>query len=108
MKIYIAASTIKRYWTKYYTYKGFIIDSVLNLPKYTSLIDQNLVLDVSCIQTYFYFKILRRLTTGNESYFKIICSSFYALALSIDDSDWAYQNQNIYWSYNKFNCLSLV
>ena len=106
LKIYNAAYTIKRCLNKYYTHKCFIINSILNLPKYNSLIDNSLVIDPSSIQTYFYFKILRRLTTGNESYFNIIHCAYYLLALSIDESDWVYAHQNIYTSYNKFNCLT--
>ena len=102
------ANSIIFYWRRYIFYKNFIIHSIYSLPKFNSFIDNDLIYSVIFKNTYFFFKKLYRLTTGNESYFSDIYHCFYLLAVSIDDYEWVYGHDNYYYAYNKFHCISIA
>ena len=95
-------------WRRYLFYKKFIINSIYSLPKFNSFIDNDLIYSVVFKNTYFFFKKLYRLTTGNESNFFDIYHCFYHLAVSIDDYEWVSGQDNFYYSYNKFFCISIA
>ena len=95
-------------WRRYISYKKFIIDSIFSLPKFNSFIDNDLIYSVVLKNTFFFFKKLYIITTGNESYFSDIYHSFYLLAISIDDYEWVYGYYNYYYSYNKYYCISIA
>ena len=105
LKISCANSIISS-WRRYFYYKKFIIQSINSLPKFYSFIDYDLVLSVISQNTYFLFKKLYNITTGYESYFYDIYHCFYFLAVSIDDYEWTCGNYNLYYSFNKFYCIS--
>jgi hypothetical protein len=101
------ANYIIHSWKRYLFYKNFIIDSIYSLPKFNSFIDfDDLVFSVVDHYTYFLFKKLYKLTTGNESYFLSIFILFYRLAISIDEYEWISGHDNLYYNYNKFFCIS--
>jgi len=102
------ANSIIFYWRRYIFYKNFIIHSIYSLPKFNSFIDNDLIYSVIFKNTYFFFKKLYRLTTGNESYFSDIYHCFYHLAVSIDDYEWVSGHDNYYYAYNKFHCISIA
>ena len=102
------ANSIINSWRRYFFYKKFIIHSIYSLPKFHSLIDNHMIYSVVCKNTYFFFKKLYKLTTGNESYFSSIFNYFLILAISIDDYEWISGNDNLYYSYNKFHCISIA
>lgn len=102
------ANSIIHSWRRYFFYKKFIIDSIYSLPKFHSFIDNRLIYSVAYKITFFFFKKLYILTTGNESYFLSIFNCFYNLAISIDDYEWIYGHDNLYYSYNKFHCISIA
>ena len=95
-------------WRRYFFYKRFIIHSIDYLPKFFSFIDNDLIFYVCHRKTYFLFKKLFQLTTGNESYLSDIYSLFYNLAVSVDDYEWANGNNDHCYSYNKYHCISIA
>ena len=101
-------------WRRYLFYKKFIIDSIYFLPKLHSYIGNDLIYSVHYKNTYFFFKKLYKLTTGNESYFSDIYHCFYLLAVSIYDYEWngmpawSTCHDNYYYTYNKFHCISIA
>lgn len=96
------------YWRRYIFYKNFIIHSIYSLPKFNSFIDNDLIYSVVFKNTYFFFKKLYNITTGNESYFSDIYHCFYHLAVSIDEYEWVSGHDNYYYAYNKFHCISIA
>ena len=102
------ANSIISSWKCYISYKKFIIYSIYSLPKFNSFIDNDLIYSVVFKDTYFFFKKLYYITTGNESYFSDIYHCFYLLAVSINDYEWVSGNHNYYYSYNKFHCISIA
>ena len=90
------ANSIIFYWRRYIFYKNFIIHSIYSLPKFNSFIDNDLIYSVIFKNTYFFFKKLYRLTTGNESYFSDIYHCFYLLTVSIDDYELVSGHDNYY------------
>lgn len=94
------------HWRRYYHYKKFIINSIYNLPKFNSIINNHLIFSVISKKTFLLFKKLFTIITGNESYFNQIYNAFYTLAISIDDYEWASSYNNYYYSYNKYYCIS--
>ncbi len=98
-------SSIIKSWRRYYSFKRFILDSANFSPTTRSLVDNDYVYVVRSPYTYFYFKQLNKLITGNESYFHSIYLLYYFLAISIDDYEWISGAVNHYYSYNKFFCL---
>lgn len=99
------ASSIIKSWRRYYSFKRFIIDSANDSPLTHSFIDNDYVFIVQSPYTYFYFKQLNKLITGNESYLSSIYFLYYRLAISIDDYEWVYGSYNHNYSYNKLFCL---
>jgi hypothetical protein len=95
-------------WRRYILYKKFLIHSINSLPKFRSFINNVFIYSVVSKYTYFLFKKLYKLTTGNESYFTSIFNCFHLLAISIEDYEWVYNNYNFYYSYNKFFCISIA
>ena len=102
------ANTIIFSWRRYLFYKKFIIDSIYYLPKFNSFIHNGLIFCVLHKPTYFFFKKLYYITTGNESYFSSIINCFYILALSINDYEWVSGDDNFYYAYNKLHCISIA
>lgn len=102
------ANSIIFSWRRYLFYKKFIIDSIYSLPKFNSFIDNDFIYSVVNKYTYFFFKKLYRLTTGNEYNFSSIFYCFYLLAVSIDDYEWVSGHDNYYYAYNKFYCISIA
>lgn len=102
------ANSIIKAWKRYSNYKKFILFSIYSLPKFYSFIDNHLIYSVVCKKTHFLFKKLYYITTGKESFFNCIYQYFYQLALSIDDYEWISAYDNIYYSYNKFYCISIA
>jgi hypothetical protein len=98
-------SSIIKYWRRYYLYKRFILDSANFSPTTHSFVDNDYVYVVCSPYTYFYFKQLTKLITGNESYLHSIYLLYYCLAVSIDDYEWVSGAYNYYYSYNKLFCL---
>ena len=107
IKTYSANSIISS-WRRYIYYKKFTIYSIYSLPKIHSFIDNDLIYSVILKNTYFFFKKLYYITTGNESYFSHIYRCFYLLAVSIDDYEWVSGHDNYYYAYNKFYCISIA
>tara|TARA_Y100000590_G_C15680014_1_gene999463 strand:+ start:1555 stop:1971 length:417 start_codon:yes stop_codon:yes gene_type:complete len=102
------ANSIISSWRRYIFHKKFIIYSIYSLPKFYSFIDYDLIYSVVFINTYFFFKKLYNITTGNESYFSDIHHCFYLLAISIDDYEWVIGHDNLYYAHNKFYCISIA
>ena len=98
-------SSIIKAWRRYYSFKHFIFHYAIYSPITNSIVDNDYVFIVHSPYTYFYFKQLNKLITGNESYLSYIYFIFYTLALSIYDYEWVYGAYNHYYSYNKFLCL---
>jgi hypothetical protein len=105
IKSYSITKIIKTY-KRYIQYKKFIYSQISNSPVLYSIIDNDLIYDVTHPFTYFYFKQFNKIINGRESYFNHIYTSFYVLAVSIDDYEWAYGVDNFYYSFNKFFCTS--
>ena len=99
------ASSIIQSWRRYYSFKRFIIDYAYDSPVTHSFVDNDYVFIVHSPYTYFYFKQLNKLITGNESYLSYIYFLYYRLAISIDDYEWVYGSYNHNYSYNKLFCL---
>lgn len=106
-------------WRRYYSYKCFIYYSVKNLPKFRSIFHDFNIYFVNNKHTYFYFKKLKQLITGRETYINSIYLLYYQLARSIDDYEWAwngygsrffhYLNRNICITVaNKFKWDSII
>ncbi len=102
------ANSIIHSWRRYLFYKNFIIKSIYSLPRFGSFIDSDLLYSVIRKNTYFFFKKLYYITTGNESYLSDIYHCFYLLAVSIDNYEWASGHHNYYYAYNKFHCISIA
>jgi hypothetical protein len=102
------ANSIIYSWKRYFFHKKFILNSIYSLPKFYSFIDDDFIYSVVDKYTYFLFKKLYYITTGKESYFFNIYNLFYILAISIDDYEWVSGNDNFYYSYNKFHCISIA
>tara|TARA_Y100000816_G_C26093072_1_gene577946 strand:- start:69 stop:485 length:417 start_codon:yes stop_codon:yes gene_type:complete len=99
------ASSIIKSWRRYYSFKCFIINSTNFSPTIPSFVDNDYVYVVRSPYTYFYFKQLNKLITGNESYLDSIYSLYYCLAVSIDDYEWVTGADNFCYSNNKLLCL---
>lgn len=102
------ASSIIKSWRRYYSFKRYIIDYTNFSPTIQSFVDNDYVYVVNSPYTYFYFKQLNKLITGNESYLHSIYWLYYCLAVSIDDYEWVSGYVNHYYSYNKFFCLQIA
>ena len=83
-----SANSIISSWKRYISHKKFTIYSIYSLPRFNSFIDNDLIYSVVFEKTYFFFKKLYNITTGNESYLSDIYNCFYLLAVSIDDFEW--------------------
>lgn len=103
-----SVNSIIHSWRRYIFYKKFIINSIYSLPKFHSFIGNDLLYSVVFKRTYFFFKNLYKITTGNEYNFSSIYHCFYLLAVSIDDYEWVSGHDNFYYSYNKFICISIA
>ena len=109
-----SSNSIISSWRRYISHKKFIIDSIYSLPKFFSFIDNDLIYSVYSKNTYFFFKKLYNITTGNESYLSDIYHCFYLLTVSIDDyewnsgHEWGSGHDYYYYSYNKFHCISIA
>ena len=99
------AYSIIKSWRRYYSFKRFIFYCANSSPITNSIVDNDYVFIVRNPFTYFYFKQLNKLITGNESYLSSIYFLFYTLAISIDDYEWVSGAHNHYYSYNKLFCL---
>ncbi len=99
------ANSIIKSWRRYYSFKNFILESANFSPYTRSFFDNDYIFIVRSQYTYFYFKQLNKLVTGNESYIYSIYLLYYSLAISIDDYEWVSGSNNNYYSYNKFFCL---
>lgn len=97
------------HWRKYFFYKKFIIRYIqYSLPKFYSIINNNLIFSVVSKKHYFFYKKLFNITTGNESYLKYIYFCFYHLALSIQDYEWVSCRDNYYYSLNRYMCINIT
>jgi hypothetical protein len=103
-----SANSIISSWNRYIYHKKFTIYSINSLPKFHSFIDNDLIYSVIFKNTYYYFKKLYYITTGNESYISHIHHCFYLLAVSIDDYEWVSGRDDFYYAYNKFYCISIA
>lgn len=102
------ANYIIRSWKRYIYHKKFILYNIDYLPKFISFVDYDFIYSVVLNHTYFFFKKLYYITTGNESYLSDIYHCFYLLAVSIDDYEWVSGHDNYYYAYNKFHCISIA
>ncbi len=81
----ISANVIIKSWKRYLYFKKFIFDTTYKSPTYFSILDGELMFDVSHSFTSFYFKILTNITTGNESYFHSIYLLLFSFSIFFVD-----------------------
>ena len=101
---------IKNFWIKYLSYKKFILNQILCLPKSNFDINNDLLFNVTDYVTFYYFKKLNIIITGRESYFNQLYYCYYNLYLSINnypfDIDGDFNIQDFYYTFNRYYLIN--